>query len=65
MNLSVFDNFSETLCMKVGLDVKIPLIRFLSTGGWGEASPKRLIFPPQKNVFPEKNLNAISNVDLI
>ena len=45
--------------MKVGLDVKIPLIRVLFAGGAGEK------LPPPKKVFPEKNSNAISNVDLI
>ena len=54
--------------MKVGLDVRIPLIRVLSTEGWGEVSPQTSHLPPppkKKYVFPEKNLNAISNVDLI
>ena len=30
----VFNNFSETPCSKVGFDVRIPLIRVPSTGGW-------------------------------
>ena len=61
-----FNNFSETPCIKVGLDVRIPLIRVLSTRGWGEASPQtsHLPPPPPKKVFPEKNLNAISKVIL-
>ena len=41
-------------------------IRVLSSGGQGEASPrKRLSFPPQKKSFPEKKLKAILNTDLI
>ena len=39
---SVFNDFSETPCMKVGLDVRISLVKVLSTGrrgGGGEASP--------------------------
>ena len=48
----VFNNFSERHCMKVGLDVKIPLVRVLSTGGWGEASPQASYLPPpQKKNF--------------
>ena len=31
----VFNNFSETPCMKVGLDVRISLVRVLSTEGRG------------------------------
>ena len=46
----VFNNFSETHCMKVGLDVRISLVRVLSTGRGEEAPP-----PPKKKVFPEKN----------
>ena len=64
----VFNNFSETPCTKVGLDVRIPLIRVLSTGGWEKLLPKRLISPPpqiKNKFFLKKNLNAISNVDLI
>ena len=45
----VFNNFSETPCMKVGLDVGISLITVLSTGG--KLPPKRLIFPPPKKSF--------------
>ena len=45
-----FNNFSGTHCMKVGLDVRISLVRVLSTGR-GEEAP-----PLQKKVFPEKNL---------
>ena len=44
-----FNNFSETHCIKVGLDVRISLVRVLFTGR-GEEAP-----PPQKKVFPEKN----------
>ena len=52
--------------MKVGLDVRISLIRVLSTGGWREASPKLFILPPpQKKVFPEKNLKASSHADMM
>ena len=41
----VFSNFSETHCMKVGLDVRISLVRVLSTGrGRGEASPQKTDF---------------------
>ena len=32
----VFNNFSETPCMKVGLDVRISSVRDLSTGGEGK-----------------------------
>ena len=45
----VFNNFSKTHCMKVGLDVRIFLVRVLSTGRGEEAAP-----PSQKKVFPEK-----------
>ena len=31
----VVNNYSETPCMKVGLDVRISLVRALSTGGGG------------------------------
>ena len=31
----VLNNFSETPCMKVGLDVRISLVKLLSTGGVG------------------------------
>ena len=53
--------------MKVDLDVKISLFRVLSTEGRGEASPPNVSSapPPQKKVFPEKQLKAISNSDLI
>ena len=59
----VFNYFSETPCMKVGLDVRMSLVRVLSTGGSfpqnvssSPPPPKCLIFPPAKNnVFPEKN----------
>ena len=65
----VLNNFSETPCIKVGLDVRIPLIRVLSTGGWREASPQTSHLPPpppkKRKFFLKKNLNAISKVDLI
>ena len=54
--------------MKVGLDVRIPFNRDLSTGGGEKLHRKRLISPPPplpKKAFPEKNFHAISNVDLI
>ena len=44
--------------MKVGLDVRIPLIRVLSTGGGGVGrrfpQTSYLTPPPQQKVFPEK-----------
>ena len=55
----VFNNFYVTHCTKVGLDVRISLVRVLSTGR-GEEAP-----PPKKKVFPEKKLKAISNTDLL
>ena len=51
--LLVFNNFSETPCMKVGLEVRISLVSVLSTGG-GKA---------QKKSFACKKLKAISNTD--
>ena len=52
--------------MKVGLDVRISLVRVLSTGREaGEASPQMSHPTPKKKVFPEKKLKAISNTDLI
>ena len=39
----VFNYFSETQCIKVGLDVRISLVRVLSTGERGEA-PKKKFF---------------------
>ena len=45
----VFNNFSVTPCMKVGLDVKISLVRVLSTGGRGKASPPNVSSPPKKS----------------
>ena len=45
----VFNNFFETLC-KVGLDVRISLVRVLSTGGAGEASPQTSHLPPKKKI---------------
>ena len=50
----VFNSFSETPCMKVGLDVRISLVKVLSAGGLGKASPPNISSPPPK-VFPEKN----------
>ena len=38
---------------------------FYLLGGQGGSSPKPLSSPPQKKVFPEKKLKAISNTDLI
>ena len=57
--LPIFNNFSETPCMKVGMDLMILLIRVLSLGGWGEASPQTSHLPPppkKRKVFPEKKL---------
>ena len=51
----VFNNFSGTSCIKVGLDVRISLVRVVSTGG----KP-----PPLKKFFLKK-LKAISNTDHI
>ena len=51
----VFNNFSDTPCMKVGLDVRISLVRVLSTGGWGEASPSKCLIPSKKKFFQKKN----------
>ena len=52
----VFTNFFETPCMKVGLDIRISLVRVLSNGGRREASPPNVSSPPpKKKVFPEKN----------
>ena len=42
----VLNNFSEIPFMKVGLDVRISLVKVLSTGGAENLSPKRLITPP-------------------
>ena len=50
----VFNNFSQTPCMKVGLDVRIYLIRVLSTGGGGNLPPNCFI-KKKKKVFPETN----------
>ena len=49
--------------MKVGLNVRISLVRVLFTGGG--ASPQTSHLPFQKKNFPEKKLKAISNTDLI
>ena len=43
----VFNNFFETHCMKVGLDVRISLVRILCTGRGGGSSPP----PPSKKSF--------------
>ena len=53
-----FNNFSETHCIKVGLDVRISHVRVLSTGRGEKAPPS-----PERNVFSEK-IKAISNTDL-
>ena len=49
---TVFNNFSETPCMKVDLDVRISLVRVLS-----KLRPSNVSSPPQKKRkgFPEKN----------
>ena len=44
----VFNNFSETTCMKVDLDVRISLVRVLSSGG------KLPPTPSQKKFFLKK-----------
>ena len=56
----VFNNFSETSCMKVGLCVRTSLVRALSTGA--KLPSKRLIPPPppKKKVFPEKKIKSYS-----
>ena len=41
----VFNNFSEALYMKVGLDVRISFVRVLSTGGGGGSFPFKKSFP--------------------
>ena len=51
-----FNNFSETPCMKGGLDVRISLVRVLSTGVRGKRFPQMSHLPPQKKVFPENKL---------
>ena len=49
-----FNNFSETHCIKkVGLDVRISLVRVLSTEREEEAPPS-----PKKKVFPEKKIKS-------
>ena len=58
----VLNNFSDTHCMKVGLDAMISLVRVLSTGR-REASSQISHLSPQK--FFLKKLKAISNADLI
>ena len=45
-----FNNFSETHCIKVGLDIRISLVRALSTGRKEEAPP-----PPKNKFFLKKN----------
>ena len=52
---SVFINFSETHFAKVGLDVRISLVKVLSTGRGRKLPP-----PPKK-----KKEKAISNTDLL
>ena len=60
--LLVSNNFSETTCMKVGLQVRISLVSVLSTGG-GEASP---LSPPKKKFFLQKiKSHLILNADHI
>ena len=45
----VFNNFSETHCMKVGLDVRISFVRVLSTGRRaGGKLPPNVPSPPKK-----------------
>ena len=44
----VFNNFSETPCVKISLDVRISLVRVLSTEEGGSFSPSK------KKVFHEK-----------
>ena len=54
----VLYNFSETPCMKVSLDVRISLVRVLSTGGRG-SFPSNVSFPPpKKKSFPEKKIKS-------
>ena len=48
----LFNNFSETPYMKVGLDVRISLVRVLSTGGGGGGGGS---FPSKKKFFLKKN----------
>ena len=50
----VFNNFSETPCMKAGLDVRISLVRVLSTVGGG-SFPPNVLSPSRKKFFPDKN----------
>ena len=50
----IFTNFSETPCMNVGLDVKISLIRVLSTGGGTGGKlppPKKISLKKYKKIF--------------
>ena len=42
----VLNNFSETPCMKVGLDVRISLVKVLSTGGGRGIFPPNVSSPP-------------------
>ena len=53
-----FNIIFETPCMKVGLDVRISLVRVLSFGGRGKLPPKRLISSPQRKVSPEKKIKS-------
>ena len=41
---SVFLRFFETHCIKIGLDVRISLVRVLSTGRGEEAPPPKKSF---------------------
>ena len=42
----VLNNFSDTQCMKVGLDTMISLVRVLSTGGREASSQISHLSPP-------------------
>ena len=54
-----FNNFSETHCIKAGLDVRISLVGVVSTGR-GEEAPQK-----NKKFFLKKKFKAISNTDLL
>ena len=47
----VFKQFSETPCMKVGLEVRISLVSVLSTGGASHPPP---LPPKKKKIFLQK-----------
>ena len=51
----VFNNFSETPCMKVGLDVRVSSSGFYLLGG-GEKLPSKSLIPSQKKFFLKKKL---------